>query len=618
VVRSSVVRKLWLTIVALVLFILLILALYLQQFFASYVRAMQDRDLMSQVLLVSELLEREPNQMLAYDIGAHVMTALHSHYYLIPPPDQSPAVARLVAGMPAKSRQALASGQPVIASGMPPFVKHPDPSTDLYALMPVETPLGQPEALLLITESSSVAGDPERTISSLIIFAVVLGTLLTTGLAFVVSKNLSNPLLEMNSVAETMARGRFDQRVRVVTRDEVGRLGQTLNHLASELNDYVHALTKEKEEISGILGAMTDAVVAADVDGHVRVLNATAMRWLAAAGAIDAKQLVTADSVGEGLERIESLPGQGEPTAVRRLTGELRAMHEEVLATRSGSEREFTWHSRIFLASMSPLFEPDDPERMRGTLAVLRDVTKERKLDRLRKDFIANVSHELRTPLALFQGYSEALLDEFGDDPETRREMTTIIYEESMRMRRLVNDLLDLAQVESSSFTLRTQPIDVAPVVRRVARKFQSVCMDRGVALKVDAPEEPCIVAADADRMEQILTNLVDNALRHTHEGGIQLRVSASADQVVIDVEDTGEGIAREDLPFVFERFYKADKARTRSQGGTGLGLAIVVGLVHAHGGSITVDSEPGQGTVFHVSLPRYVARQSLQSPDQT
>ncbi|MCY0869798.1 MAG: ATP-binding protein, partial [Firmicutes bacterium] len=511
----------------------------------------------------------------------------------------------------------LADGQPIIASGMPPFVKHPDPSTDLYALMPVTTPLGQPEALLLITESSAVAGDPERTISSLIIFAVVLGTLLTTGLAFVVSKNLSNPLLEMNSVAETMARGRFDQRVRVVTRDEVGRLGQTLNHLAGELNDYVHALTKEKEEISGILGAMTDAVVAADADGRVRVLNATATRWLAAAGAIDAKQLV-AESDGESGESAPALPEHAQPGIVRHLTGELQAMHEEVLATRAGTEREFTWHSRIFLASMSPLFEPDDPERLRGTLAVVRDVTKERRLDRLRKDFIANVSHELRTPLALFQGYSEALLDEFGDDPETRREMTAIIHEESMRMRRLVNDLLDLAQVESSSFTLRTQPIDVTPVVRRVARKFQNVCTDRGLGLDVEAPTEPCVVAADADRLEQILTNLVDNALRHTHEGGIRMRVSVFASEVVIDVSDTGEGIAREDLPFVFERFYKADKARTRSQGGTGLGLAIVVGLVHAHGGSITVDSEPGRGTVFHVSLPQYAPDSSGQSPEQT
>ncbi|KYP80453.1 sensor histidine kinase [Ferroacidibacillus organovorans] len=579
-IRQSVVLKLWLTIIVLVLMVLAILSLYLEQFLNSYVMTMQRRDLTSQAMVISELLKREPNQTLAYEIGSRIMTALHGQYDLVPPPQKSARSRAFLTALTPTERNDFLTGHPYVDSGVPALLPHASPNTVVYAVMPIHNQQHGLEAFLVITEMMDPKDDPAKVISDLIMFAVILGTVLTTGLAFVVSKNLSRPLIEMIDAAEEMARGKFDTRVRVVTQDEVGRLGYTFNHVAGELERTVRALTEEKEEIGGILGAMTDAVVAADVDGRLTLLNPSAEQWL---------------------RNLRSLSAEERPFA---LPEELIQMQRDTLESRSRMTREFFWHGRHFIGSMTPLYQSDRKSVLRGTVTVLRDVTEERRLDRLRKDFIANVSHELRTPLALFQGYAEALLDDFGDDPDQRTEITQIIYDESLRMRRLVNELLDLAQLESGNFSMRFERMDMLVVLRRVARKYFNIYAERGLSLKLETELNSIIVCADVDRIEQVLTNLVDNALRHTREGGVSLQVTRNESHLILRVRDTGEGIPQEDVPFVFERFYKADKARTRSRGGTGLGLAITQNLIRAHGGEIGVESQVGIGTTFSVVIP--------------
>lgn len=581
-IRRSIVLKLWLTIIVLVLVVLAILALYLEQFFDTYIQSIERRDLVSQTILVSELLEQEPNPVLAYDIGAQVVTALHSHLDILPPPAQDPPVARFLATLSPSEKRLLADNQPVIREGLPPFLAHPDPDTNMYALVPIVMPMGQITAYVVITESHDVAGDPVRTISMFISVAVIVGMLMATGLAFVILKNLSRPLLEMNEAAEQMAKGRFNLRVRVVTQDEVGRLGMTINHVAQELEQTVRALNQEKEEITGILGAMTDAVVAADTEGNLTLLNPAARSRLAST---------------RRLARSSDAPVE--------LPEELVRMQKDTLEARQTVEREFEWHNRVIVTTMTPLYDSDAPLQPRGTLAVLRDVTEERRLDRLRTDFVANVSHELRTPLAMMQGYAEALLDDFAQDSEQRQEFARIIHDESLRMRRLVNELLDLAQLESGHFAIRAEQLDLVGLARRVVRKFSVLANDRSLFLEVNSPSDSLTVVGDEDRLEQVLTNLVDNALRHTFDGGVTVDVLDQEEHVSLRVMDTGEGISAEDLPFVFERFYKADKARTRARGGTGLGLSIARSLIRRHGGEISAQSTRGVGTVFTIILPK-------------
>ncbi|KHF30599.1 Sensor protein SrrB [Anoxybacillus sp. BCO1] len=193
----------------------------------------------------------------------------------------------------------------------------------------------------------------------------------------------------------------------------------------------------------------------------------------------------------------------------------------------------------------------------------------------MRKDFIANVSHELRTPIAMLQGYSEAIVDDIAATDEEKKELAKVIYDESLRMGRLVNDLLDLARMEAGHLTLHEEQVPLRPYIERIIHKFQALAKEKGVRLLVEMNDE-LIVSFDPDRIEQVLTNLIDNALRHTDNGGeVRVIVDTGEEVVRISVQDSGSGIAEEDLPFVFERFYKADKARTRGRSGTGLGLAI-------------------------------------------
>lgn len=235
----------------------------------------------------------------------------------------------------------------------------------------------------------------------------------------------------------------------------------------------------------------------------------------------------------------------------------------------------------------------------------------ERRLEEMRQEFVANVSHELRTPLSYLQGYAEALIDEVPADQEERNRYLQVILEETLRLRRLVDELLDLSQLEKGQVRLAREPVFLPGVLERVATKVRPRAEEKGITLEVGIPPQLPAVLANEDRLEQLLFNLVDNAFRHTPRGGsVSLAAAAAGEKVEVSVRDTGDGIPPEDLPYIFERFYKVDKARTRggegtSGGeGTGLGLAIARGIVEAHGGKIEARSRPGEGTTFTFTLP--------------
>ncbi|HZG82715.1 MAG TPA: ATP-binding protein, partial [Brevibacillus sp.] len=256
---------------------------------------------------------------------------------------------------------------------------------------------------------------------------------------------------------------------------------------------------------------------------------------------------------------------------------------------------------RIWSLVMVPLM---DKEQIRGAVAVIRDMTRERKLDKMRNDFVANVSHELRTPLSMLQGYSEAIVDDMVATPEEHKELAQIIYDESVRMTKLVNELLSLARMEAGHVELFKERIELRPYLERIHRKFNNLAREQDISLSLEVTTPHQYADFDPDRMEQVLTNLIDNALRHTPSHG-SVMIRARGEKVLwLEISDTGSGIPQEDLPFVFERFYKADKARTRGRaGGTGLGLAIAKNIIDAHGGTISVQSKLGEGTTFTISI---------------
>jgi two-component system sensor histidine kinase ResE len=426
-------------------------------------------------------------------------------------------------------------------------------------------------------------------IKRLFSYAGIIGFLLTTFFAFFLLTKITQPLREMKDAANRVAQGDYTTRVAIRSSDEIGELANTFNQMASELHTLIRDLQHERDHLSSVLKSMTDSVISFDADGEVILTNPQGRYLLEDWSSVDW-------SDEEVPEKDANVPGP------------LRETFRNVIT--SGKELTVKVHvkSGVWSVVMTPLAST---ESVRGAVAVLRDVTEEFRVDKMRKDFVANVSHEIRTPLSMVQGYSEALMDDIAASPEERRELVQVIHDESLRMGRLVKDLLDLARMEAGYLEMNFQPLDVNGLMSRVYRKFSALAKERQIVLS-KTEEDPSLIleAADADRLEQVLTNLMDNALRHTPSGAsIALCatrvVKAKGDWLELKVKDEGQGIPHEDLPYIFERFYKADKARKReTTGGTGLGLAIVKNLIVAHGGTIGAISSPGEGTTFTIMLP--------------
>jgi two-component system sensor histidine kinase ResE len=432
--------------------------------------------------------------------------------------------------------------------------------------------------------------DPNK-IKHLFMYTGVVGFLLTTFFAFFLLTKITQPLREMKQAADRVSQGDYTTRVPIRSSDEIGDLANTFNQMASELHTLIRDLEHERDHLSGVLRSMTDAVISFDADGGIMLTNPQGRHLLEEWSAVHWGDEDSSDEHG---------------LVPRPLTENFRAVIS------GGNELSAKVHvqSGVWSVVMTPLTTADS---VRGAVAVLRDVTEEFRVDKMRKDFVANVSHEIRTPLSMVQGYSEALLDEIAASPEERRELVQVIHDESLRMGRLVKDLLDLARMEAGYLEMTFQSLDVNALMSRVFRKFAVLAKDAGIRLsKPEADSSLVLEKGDPDRLEQVMTNLLDNAIRHT-SAGAAIRMGARrvhgprGDVLELTVEDEGQGIPPEDLPYIFERFYKADKARKREikgAGGTGLGLAIAKNLVEAHGGKIRAESEPGHGTVFTITLP--------------
>ncbi|OBY80612.1 histidine kinase [Paenibacillus sp. KS1] len=423
-------------------------------------------------------------------------------------------------------------------------------------------------------------------IKQLFVYTGIIGFSLTTFFAFFLFTKITQPLRKLKQAADTIRQGDYSTRVTLRSSDEIGELSQTFNHMAEELNSTILDLQHEKEHLASILRSMTDAVITFDASGQVLLANPhgeTVMsRWNGMDWAID--------------EDMTGVSGVPEP---------LRPIFHTVISEAREVTTRVHVKQQVWSVVMGPLHADS---RVRGAVAVLRDVTEEVQLEKLRKDFVANVSHEIRTPLSMLQGYSEALLDDIAASPEERRELVQVIHDESLRMGRLVKDLLDLARMEAGHLPMHKAETDVHELASRVYRKFTVLAKERNIPIEMKLHAmDPILPEADEDRLEQVLTNLLDNALRHSSEGQpIHIRTERTDNEWLwIHIEDHGQGIPSEDVPYVFERFYKADKARKRGpSGGTGLGLAIVKNIIEAHQGHIRVDSILGKGTTFSIALP--------------
>jgi two-component system, OmpR family, sensor histidine kinase ResE len=590
VILRSVVGKLWLTIIMLVSLVLILLSLFLsEQVDKTYVRG-EKKSL--------ELLAREIQHSLKTTLPDHTAYFRHVlkvsemfHTYLIlldqtgnvtssiSDPYQVPAVPWNEVFTRDELAQVL-SGQTLSGTARVKVLEREKENRFffkddvLYVAIPYQE-RGKTAGVLILYRTQDQLSEAD--IKRWIFYSALIGIALSTIFAFFLSTRITQPLIQMKKAVEKMAHGQFSTRVPVRSheQDEIADLAVAFNRMAAQLEDSIHQLSQEKEQLSSILRSMTDGVLTLDKRGNIILTNPPAERFFALC----------------------------QENNEKTLPASLQTCFNMVVEDDKEHTGDITEQGRTWAVVMAPLYAGD---QVRGVVAVLRDVTEERQIDKLRKDFVANVSHELRTPLAMLQGYSEALLDDIAETPEERREIAQVIHEESERMGRLVRELLHLARMEAGHIQMEPAFMSIPDLIQRVLRKFQALAREQKIQLAADLAENLPQVWWDEDKMEQVLINLIDNAIRHTPTGGtVQVHVYEKEQKIYLEVEDTGSGIAEEDLPFVFERFYKADKARTRGQsGGTGLGLSIVKNLLHLHGGDISVKSRLGVGTTFIIALP--------------
>ncbi|TMU86711.1 cell wall metabolism sensor histidine kinase WalK [Bacillus sp. BHET2] len=582
----SVVGKLWLTILLLVSFVLFILTILLLEFFQNYHVDVVEKELTHTAEKVARVIENHNDLTLGMELGKEIIDepvniiisldqneSLYSHDSTVFQKEIHDYISKDKQLQSVKMKKKTVKKEIELSSEMT--------SNRYENVIIVGTPLhinGEDGAVYLY-QSLGVIKDTTRQTTKLILLAAGIAIILTTIFAFFLSTRITAPLRKMREAAFEVAKGKFDTKVPILTKDEIGELATGFNQMGRQLKFHINALSQEKEQLSSILSSMADGVITFNRDGTILITNPPADRFL---------QHWYYEQSEDSEDAI--------PTTVKELL-------QSVVVTEMEQTDELSLQGRSYVVIVSPLYNNNT---IRGAVAVVRDMTEERRLDKLRKDFIANVSHELRTPISMLQGYSEAIVDDIAGSEEEQKEIARIIYDESLRMGRLVNDLLDLARMEAGHITLNKDVIGVMGFTERVTNKFIGLAKEKKVSIYFESDVKiNSEILMDPDRIEQVLTNLIDNALRHTPTGGkVTVVLTEGKGGYLFHVKDTGSGIPEEDLPFVFERFYKADKARTRGKSGTGLGLAIAKNIIESHKGHLQVQSKVNQGTTFTFFLP--------------
>ena len=443
---------------------------------------------------------------------------------------------------------------------------------------------------------------PEETVSQVlgpfrksVAIASLVILLVSAGIVVAVSKGFSTRIERLRAFSQRVAEGDFRPQASDGSGDALDRLSHSLNQTAAQLDRTIRTLTEERNLSSAILGSMVEGVLV--VNGSERVVFANQ----SFAEILDLK---VPPQAGSGLVEVVRQTELIE-AARKVLRGEARVESEIVTGT---------LRQHFFAATVAAVRAAET----NGAVIVLHDITDLRKLERVRRDFVANVSHEFRTPLTAIQGFAETLLAGAMNDSQNRERFLGIIVEHSRRLARLTEDLLMLSKMDADRLELEMRRIPVGPFVESCIETSTPRASEKDLKLLVNLADRVPDIAGDRRRLTEVLQNLLDNAIQYTPAGG-QIMVSAGAknSEVVFTVSDTGIGIPQADQPRIFERFYRVDVARSREVGGTGLGLSIAKHLVETHGGRIWVESEVGRGSQFHFSVPIFdLERASRPSPD--
>ena len=394
------------------------------------------------------------------------------------------------------------------------------------------------------------------------------------------------PIKSATMVANELSKGNYKARLYEDKMDETRSLSQSINILARNLQQTTAAHDMQQDRLHTLIESMGSGLILIDGRGYINLLN----KYFKDIFDIDPSEFLT-KLYYEAFEYKEII-----------------SLVEEIFMTEKSVRKQMHLPLKIerrhFEVYGAPII--GTREEWKGVVLVFHDITELKKLEQTRKDFVANVSHELKTPMTSIKGFSETLLDGAKDDKEMREYFLNIILKETDRLQSLINDLLDLSNIEQESFKLNISDVDLKNVLEEVLVMIQGKAEKKEIEIETIIEIEQPVVEGDLYRIEQIFINLINNALTYTmNHGKVRIECFDLGDRYKVNISDTGVGISKDQIPRIFERFYRVDKARSRHSGGTGLGLAIVKHIVEAHHGKIDVKSEIDQGTTFSVFLPK-------------
>lgn len=455
----------------------------------------------------------------------------------------------------------------------------------MYMAVPFHRPGSDgPEGIIRLAVPLAEINEVTAGLTNFLLVALGIAFVVSLALGFAGSHLISKPLTEVSSISKSMAAGDFSKVVAIHSNDEFGDLSTAINYMSKQIKERIEEVVSSRLRLEAVLLSMFDGVLVMNAEGKIILMN-KALREL--------------------LQVTEEVVGKKPIEVIRNV--EIQEIATEVLESRVGAiSREISAlfpREKHLIIHATPVRLHDEVD---GAVMVFHNITELRRLETVRKDFVANVSHELRTPITNIKGYAETLLEGALSDQSNAEDFTKIIHSESERLAKLVEDVLDLSRIESGKMEFHFKPHAVADLVTRVEAGLSKQFQHKGITLRKEIPEDIGDVRCDGPSIAQVLLNLIENAVKYNKDGGtVTIAARQKGKYCEISITDTGIGIPEGDLPRIFERFYRVDKAHSREIGGTGLGLSIVKHIVQAHQGEVRVTSQIGIGSCFRFTLPR-------------
>ena len=580
---NNVVIKLWLTIILIVTTVLILLSVALITFIQSYFTQDTEEHLKDNAERISHLVEHTDDKKTAIE---HSRSLIEGPVGLIIMKDEQAVAREREDQSKVKMLNAIKRNKDykkVFSQGKH-ISEHVTIKVDgkprTYVLIGYPTKhlsskqdnQGQYSGVFIYQDLKSIE-QTTNFIAVIILAIAVIFLAITTVFAFFLSSRITKPLRQLKTQALKVSRGEYTQTLPIHTKDEIGELSRAFNTMSSEIQQHIEAISSSKNIRDSLLNSMVEGVL----------------------GFNDNKEIIISNSMAEHILK----------TLDDVTVSQLGDQYQRTLEEQQTQFEEYEINTRYYVIIMSYI-DQIQPDGRSGAVAIIRDMTNEHNVDQMKKDFIANVSHELRTPISLLQGYTESIVDGIVTEPDEIKDSLSIVLDETKRLNRLVNELLNVARMDAEGLSVEKelQPID--NLLSKIQQKYKQQATDLQLNLNLNPDTDGRLWSYDSDRIEQVLTNLIDNAARYTEpHDSITIQVDENETEDILYITDTGSGIAPEHLEQVFERFYKVDAARKRGKQGTGLGLFICRMIIEEHGGQIDVESELGEGTTFIIKLPK-------------